>query len=188
MTKYTSIINKGFICLMVALFTLSFIQGQTITYDEVSSAAKKPKVDFTEYHASNGQVFKIGDKIRIGDPSKFNDKFQWITITDGFSYAELAPNNTKGWESEIKKFKMGGSKRMGFQVLAVGKTENGFGVYWIGIEKALEDGEIVSSIMTRSEAIAKLKEAKDLLDLEMMTQEEYDKLKKELEPIIRREQ
>ena len=38
--------------------------------------------------------------------------------------------------------------------------------------------------MTREEAIAKLREAKELLDLEMMSQEDYDALKKELSPII----
>ncbi len=38
--------------------------------------------------------------------------------------------------------------------------------------------------MTRDEAIAKLKEAKELLDLEMMSQEDYDALRKELSPII----
>ena len=40
-------------------------------------------------------------------------------------------------------------------------------------------------VMNRENAIKKLKEAKDLLELELMTQEEYDKLKKELTPIIR---
>lgn len=39
--------------------------------------------------------------------------------------------------------------------------------------------------MTREEAIAKLKEAKDLLDIEMMSKEEFDNLKNELAPIIR---
>ena len=38
--------------------------------------------------------------------------------------------------------------------------------------------------MTREEAIAKLREAKELLDLEMMSQEDYDALRKELSPII----
>ena len=38
--------------------------------------------------------------------------------------------------------------------------------------------------LTRKEAIAKLKESKDLLDLGMLTQEEFDALRKELTPII----
>jgi hypothetical protein len=38
--------------------------------------------------------------------------------------------------------------------------------------------------MNRNEAIAKLKESKDLLDVGMMQQEDYNKLKSELTPII----
>lgn len=40
------------------------------------------------------------------------------------------------------------------------------------------------SKMTREEAIAKLKEAKELMDIEMISKEEFDALKKELAPII----
>lgn len=59
----------------------------------------------------------------------------------------------------------------------------------LNLEKAISMGEIINpnSPMTRAEAIAKLKESKDLLELEMMTQEEYDKLKSKLAPIIRGE-
>jgi hypothetical protein len=59
----------------------------------------------------------------------------------------------------------------------------------LNLEIAMSKGEIINpnSPMTRLEAIAKLKESKDLLELEMMTQEEYDKLKSKLAPIIRGE-
>jgi hypothetical protein len=55
------------------------------------------------------------------------------------------------------------------------------------IDKALSSGEIINpkAPMTRSQAIAKLKEAKELFDIEMMSREEFDALKKELSPIIR---
>ena len=54
------------------------------------------------------------------------------------------------------------------------------------IEKAIQLGEIISPNrpMNRQEAIAKLKESKDLLDLGIINQQEYDKLKAELTPII----
>ena len=38
--------------------------------------------------------------------------------------------------------------------------------------------------LTRKEAISKLEESKDLLDLEMITREEFNLIKKELTPII----
>ncbi len=60
----------------------------------------------------------------------------------------------------------------------------------IDIEKAIETGEIVSKNKktTREEAIKKLREAKDLLVIEAITQAEYDKLEKELMPIIKKEE
>ena len=38
--------------------------------------------------------------------------------------------------------------------------------------------------MNRQEAIAKLKEAKDLVDLGMMSEDDFEKLKAEVQPII----
>ena len=58
-------------------------------------------------------------------------------------------------------------------------------------EAALESGEIVSSVpstnsaVNKRSAINKLKEAKELLDLEVITQDEYDEMKKSLTPIIK---
>ena len=57
----------------------------------------------------------------------------------------------------------------------------------LGLTTALNKGEVINPNrpMNRQEAIAKLKEAKDLLELEMMSQDEYDTLKAELAPIIK---
>jgi len=54
-------------------------------------------------------------------------------------------------------------------------------------EFALKYGEIIpmNAKMSRDDAIKKLKEAKDLLELDMMNQEEYDELKNKLAPIIK---
>jgi len=54
------------------------------------------------------------------------------------------------------------------------------------LEYAISGGEIVNpnAAMTREQAIAKLKESKDLLDLGLLTQDGYDKIKAELTPII----
>lgn len=55
-------------------------------------------------------------------------------------------------------------------------------------EKSVLTGEIRSSNapLTRDEAIAKLKESKDLLDLGIIEADEYEKLKKALTPVIRK--
>ena len=108
-----------------------------------------------------------------------------ISDTDGWSYVNPVNISSIGFESEIKKFRIGGSKRQGFKVVAIGKTEMGMSSYYISIEGAIENGEIETSVLTREQAIAKLKESKDLLDLEVITQEEYNKIKEELIPLIK---
>jgi len=56
----------------------------------------------------------------------------------------------------------------------------------LDIEKALSSGEIVNKYapLTREEAILKLKESKNLLDLDFLSQESYDSLRNKLSPII----
>tara|TARA_B100000767_G_C19548779_1_gene444016 strand:+ start:59 stop:751 length:693 start_codon:yes stop_codon:yes gene_type:complete len=86
-----------------------------------------------------------------------------------------------------------GSKKKPLQVILVIGEINGraFGVNKylsvLDAELAISYGEIKlkNAKMTRAEAIAKLKESKELLDLELMSQEEYDKIRTELTPIIR---
>lgn len=56
----------------------------------------------------------------------------------------------------------------------------------LNIEKALEDMEIINpnAPLSREKAIKKLRESKDLMELDMMSKEEYESLKKKLTPII----
>ena len=56
----------------------------------------------------------------------------------------------------------------------------------IGLDMAISTGEVINpnAAMSRETAIAKLKEAKDLMDLGLMSIEDYEKLKGQLTPII----
>lgn len=58
------------------------------------------------------------------------------------------------------------------------------------IDQAVEIGEVINPKrpMTKDEAIAKLKQAKELLDLELMSKEDYEALKQKLAPIIMKNQ
>ena len=172
--------------IVLLLFAFTFSQAQVLTYEEVSNAQKRPSSkNIKEYVAQNGEVFKVGDMITLAQPMNANNLYLYIKDSDGFSYAKQATISSTGFKSEIKKFWVDGSKRKGFEVQAISKTEMGMSSYYISIEKAINSGEIETSVLTREQAIAKLKESKDLLDLEMMTQEEYDKIKMELTPIIK---
>ena len=54
-------------------------------------------------------------------------------------------------------------------------------------EEAIKSGEIESSLMSRTEAINELKEAKELLDLGVLAQSEYDEIKESLMPFLKPE-
>lgn len=56
----------------------------------------------------------------------------------------------------------------------------------LDIEKALLSGEIINynAPLSKEEAIRKLKESKDLMELDFLSKEEYEKLKEKLTPII----
>ena len=56
----------------------------------------------------------------------------------------------------------------------------------LDIEKALSSGEVFNpnTPFTREEAINKLKESKDLMDIGLLSKEKYEELKKQLTPII----
>ncbi|MEX0997624.1 MAG: hypothetical protein WDZ45_11285 [Flavobacteriaceae bacterium] len=167
--------------LTLLISTLSY--AQLVTYEEFEAAENQKKVELDSYQAKNGQVFKIGDKITIAQPSMRNDQYLSVLMNDLGTRKRISIS-IKGFEAEIKKFRVVGRKRIGYSVVAVTKGVDGLANYWIAIEEAIESGEIETSGLNREQAIAKLKESKDLLDLEMISKEEYEKIKEELSPII----
>jgi len=171
------------ILFILTLFISSFSFAQLVTFEEFQASDNPKKVVLDSYQAENGEIFKIGDKITIANPSMNNDEYLNVVENDLGTLKRININK-KGFETEIKKFRIYGKKRTGFTVIAVSKSTLGLTNYWVEIEPAIKNGEIETSILTREQAIAKLKETKDLLDLDMITKEEYEKVKKELTPII----
>ena len=175
--------KKLLLVLTVLAFNLS--NAQRITYEELSSATKRPRGKFTEYVTSRGDVLKIGDKVTLGNPSNNNNSFVYIFSVIPMATPTLAGIRAQGWESEILKFRIGGTKRMGFSIYVVGKTSTGMDRYNYDYERALSVGEVLADGLSREQAIAKLKESKELFELDMMSKEEYDSIRKELTPIIK---
>jgi len=93
---------------------------------------------------------------------------------------------------EMKTSHNGGRKKPLLMILVLSELNGGaFGVNkyisTMDFELAYINGELSlkNRMMTRDEAIVKLKEAKDLFDLDLMTEEEYNKIRDELAPLIR---
>lgn len=166
--------------LLIWTSNLSF--SQEIKHSELATASRG---EFTSYLASDGAVYKIGDRIKIGVPSS-NKTFAFITQGDGI----LLPITnltaaSSGQETEIKKIWVVGNKRAGYSVSFRTKGLTGLSNYTIQFENALSTGEVKGFGMTSDDALAELKKAKDKLDLGLITQEEYENIKEGLVKYIK---
>jgi hypothetical protein len=174
--------NKHFLSFMMSILTFSFSFAQEIKHSDLASASRG---EFTSYIASDGAVYKIGDRIKIGVPSS-NKTFAYITEGDGLllPITNLTASSS-GQETEIKKIWVVGNKRAGYSVSFRTKGITGLSNYTIQFENALSTGEVKGYGKTSDEALTELKKAKDKLDLGLITQEEFDKAKVELSKYIK---
>jgi len=171
---------------LLFLFSLTICNiaySQEVKYSDLASI--KQRGEFTSYVGSDGGVYRIGDKIRIGVPSS-NKTFAFIWEGDGI-LVPMTPLNavSSGQESEIKRIFVVGNKRTGYSVSMRTKGFIGLSNYTIQFENALAVGEIKGFGMTSDDALAELKKAKDKLDLGLITQEQFDQIKAEMIKFIK---
>lgn len=193
---------KKIVALIAILLYSTFFSQTTLVENAINFAQVKElkekkdakeltKEGITQYTASNGTIVKIGDKFRINRPEGGTKTFISITnkptVMDGFggTFNPTVGASMSNTEIAIKKIYIAGSKKYGFQTFAELETCGTCNNLLVDIELAIETKEIKTDGMTREEAIKKLKEAKDLLDLDMMKKEEYESLKEKLAPIIK---
>lgn len=172
------------------------------TYDmemgfKETKAKFKANFDVTkELILKDGSKVVVGQEMKLGESvSKLSNDYETIfmgRLTIGG--ALLAPptranSSFKQNDYIVEEIKV---KRSMGQVSALFYLKNmssdTMGLRYVTVSEAsLANGEAINPnrAMTRTEAIAKLKEAKDLLELDMMTQDEFNTLRDELTPIIK---
>lgn len=143
------------------------------------------KGQFESYVAKDVSVYKVGDKIQFGSPSGTNGKFVIIQKMDIMGTVYIVGPEAINTSAEIKKIKIIGTSRAGYKANFQTKGMTGVDNYFLNIEDAIAVGEIQSFGMTSDEALEALKKAKDKLDLGLISQEEFDKIKAELTPFIK---
>ena len=180
--------NKLFLFFLLTNF---IAYSQEIKYSDLSNLTKRSNDRFESYQASDGQIYKVGDKITLGLPSTNRDfSFIWyvptaldVLLEIPMYYAGVA---SSGDLSEIKRIYLVGTKRAGFSVEMVTKGFTLLGNnYGISFENALRSGEIKGSGMSSDEALMELKKAKEKLELGIITQEQYDAIKTDLLKFIK---
>ncbi|UKM64748.1 hypothetical protein GSB9_01305 [Flavobacteriaceae bacterium GSB9] len=162
------------ILILLLIFSISITYSQTAEYGKLTH-----KSEYEIYLTKTGDTLKVGDTLTIGIP-----------LSDlGFTYisqgGQRVSNTLSDKKVVVDKLKTYGTKKSGYKIYAQFK---GYGLLpvLIDYDTALELGEIKNPKikLTKEQAIAKLKEAKELLDLGVIPQAEYDKLKSELTPLI----
>ena len=105
--------------------------------------------------------------------------------------ANVELKNSKAIVKEIRAFHRGSKKKPLYLVMVLGEVNGrAFGINkYLSVmdtELAIEYGEVLfkNRKITREEAIKKLKEAKELVEIDMMTNKDYEKLKNDLRPVI----
>ena len=172
---------KIYVFIMLS-FAATIIKAQEIKFSDLANAQRG---EYTSYVASDGGVYNIGDRLKIGVPSNAKT-FSFITEGDGIlipiTYLTVG---SSGAETEIKRIFVVGNKRSGYSVTFRTKGITGLSNYSIQFENTLSTGEVRGFGMTSDEALSELKKAKDKLDLGLITKEEFEQLKGDLSKYIK---
>lgn len=139
---------------------------------------------------SRSTAKKTYEFVQMGRPAGFGSIMTAMS-GDAQIMADHSLKNTTVVVQEIKTYHRGSKNKPLYVVMVLGEINGrAFGINkYLSVmdtELAIESGEVLlkNRKMTRDEAIAKLKEAKELMEIDMMSKEEFEALKKELTPII----
>lgn len=139
---------------------------------------------------SRSTSVKTFEFIQMGRPAGFGNI---MTSLAGESQimANIDLKNTKAIVKEIRAYHRGSKRKPLYLVMVLGEVNGrAFGINkYLSVmdtELAIEFGEVLlkNRKITRDEAILKLKEAKELVEIEIMTKKEFEDLKNKLRPII----
>ena len=203
---------KKSITIIITLMLIGVSYGQkkeshdTIYMENVRSInAKNHKVraSVDVLVLEDGTILEKGGKLILATPSNsdyekventavnftqvFGDRFSLMQASACEGGLEPTWSNTAIIIDEIKLHKKSKDLIVNFKLENGGRICSGDYGHIINLQKALDRGEVVhlNSAMTKEEAMEKLMESKKLLDLDVMTQEEYDAIKTKLAPILK---
>lgn len=196
---------KNITTLLIVLWCVSANgQNDTIKYDSTQSLTYCSKISnwtsFGAYVSKDGSILRIGDTLKIGKPSTNTNQFTYLWFgkySTGKAILSKPVPLHANYQAEVvvvtdifalheKAFNKNSTLIIWLYLKNPHISNLGSNRTNIGYEKAIELKEIINpnAALTREQAIAKLKEAKDLVDLGMMTESEFNELKEKLKPII----
>ncbi len=191
--------------LILSLFLFANVcYGQTLTYDQtqdINVASNYSNGDtLSIYTLKDGSEIKLGSELKFGSPLNTNRLFSRLYFGEyslGKALLLGAPQQLgdvytgeKVIVTAIKVYHTKLTKNSALQIMLFVQNPTAPALARnrtiADLEMAIETKEVINpnAAMSREQAIIKLKEAKDLVDLGMMSQVEFDELKGKLTPII----
>jgi hypothetical protein len=189
---------------LALLLIANVCYGQTLTYDQtqdIKVASTYSNGDtLSIYTLKDGSEIKLGSELKFGSPLNTNRLFSRLYFGEyslGKALLLGAPQQLgdvytgeKVIVTAIKVYHTKLTKNSALQIMLFVQNPTAPALARnrtiADLEMAIETKEVINpnAAMTREQAIIKLKEAKDLVDLGMMSQVEFDELKGKLTPII----
>lgn len=183
---------KRLMLTLVLIALTGIIYSQTIKHSDISNGKILEKGQYAkligggngkyaEYTASDGHVYKIGDVLKIGQPRN-NKTFSYIKE---YMSSANADSGISGYEFKIKWIQLVGAKKTGFKIYMLIEGRTSINNMFIDFEEALSCGEVIGYGKTSNQALTELKNAKEKLDLELITRQQFDSIKAELSKYIK---
>ena len=203
---------KKYFTTLFAILLVNFIQGQklesidTVYMQDVrtlNTKDYKSKIDVNTLILEDGTLLKVGSSLILGNPSNsdyeaventavnftqiFGDRYSFMQSTACDGGLEPFWSNSEIIIQEIRLQKKSKDIIINFKLANGGKICTGEYGHILNFQLAYSRKEVVNinAPISKEDAMAKLLEAKNLFELEVMTQEEYDAIKKELSPILK---
>jgi hypothetical protein len=184
--------------------TLDLSTFKSIGYDTKALKAFSKQFEnrqtFESVKDYNGNVYKLGDKFKLGIPQKLQGALEnthflgiygvnaistIIPMTDFVTTLRLPGQGFIG--SECTVIKIGVRKTLGFAMPFIVFSCLNMEISTASIDASLVTKELIdpNAPISSEEAISKLKGLKEKLDLELISKQEYDSQKNELSKFIK---
>ena len=199
-----------FVFVLCLYFSGAF--AQVVTYRDIQSGTpaidlvgKKGGKAIDHYVASDGLTYEVGTEITFGLPAnngKYYNYFEDVTSEILGSLAESGDKSSAQYAADHEVYKRVANRYGGTAKIRkikcvpaddFNRKSTGCKIYLVlnrgglcctNFEAALASGEVNTKGYSSDSALQELKKWKEKLDLEIITQEEYDKKKAELMPYI----
>lgn len=193
---------KKIYLLLLLIGTSFYAYSQHLTYEDICSGQNAKELTgnlsgskISSYTASDGITYRIGSEIVFGMP--YNGGQFYNNLFDRTSDVLNALSDTPPIDTRIQSRYGGKAIIKNIQCVPTdgfNRRTSGCKIYVVlnrggititNLESALDQGEILSSGYTSERAMQELKKAKEKLDLELITREEYNAIKAELSKYIK---